>query len=78
MPYQNSFTTIKQKLFQENSSSAPQQSIELSSSSETDNIIQEGEIISKKTPTVGLPEVSKLVDSEKGNTVFLSNRSSIK
>ena len=27
MPYQNSFTTIKQKLFQENSSSALQQSI---------------------------------------------------
>ena len=39
------------------------QSIELSSSSETDNIIQEGEVIFKKNRTVGLPEVSRLVDS---------------
>ena len=38
------------------------QSIELSSSSEMDNIIQEGEVIFKKNPTVGLPEVSKLID----------------
>ena len=63
MPYQNSFTAIKEKLFLENSSSALQQSIELSSSSEIDNIIQEGEVIFKKNPTVGLPEVSKLIDS---------------
>ena len=63
MPYQNSFTAIKEKLFLENSSSALQQSIELSSSSEIDNIIQEGEVIFKKNPTVGLPEVSKLTDS---------------
>ena len=28
-----------------------------------DNIIQEGEVIFKKNPTVGLPEVSKLIDS---------------
>ena len=48
MLYQNSFTTIKEKLFPENSSSALQQSIELSSSSEIDNIIQEGEVIFKK------------------------------
>ena len=27
-----------------------------------DNIIQEGEVIFKKNPTVGLPEVSKLID----------------
>ena len=39
------------------------QLIELSSSSEIDNIIQEGEVIFKKNPTVGLPEVSKLIDS---------------
>ena len=36
---------------------------ELSSSSEIDSIIQEGEVIFKKNPTVGLPEVSKLIDS---------------
>ena len=39
------------------------QSIDLSSSSEIDYIIQEGEVIFKKNPTVGLPEVSKLIDS---------------
>ena len=61
MPYQNSFTT-KEKLFQENSSSALQ-SIELSSSSQMDNIIQDGDVIFKKNLTVGLPEVSKLIDS---------------
>ena len=27
-----------------------------------DNIIQEGEVIFRKNPTVGLPEVSKLID----------------
>ena len=35
----------------------------MSSSSEIDNIIQEGEIIFKKNTTVALPEVSKLIDS---------------
>ena len=39
------------------------QSLELSSLSEIDNIIQEEEEIFKKNPTVGLPEVSKLIDS---------------
>ena len=39
------------------------QSTELSSSSEIDNIIQEGEVIFKKKPTVGLPEISRLIDS---------------
>ena len=39
------------------------QSIELNSSSEIDNIIQEGEVIFKKKPTVGLPEISRLIDS---------------
>ena len=40
------------------------QSIELSSSSEIENIIQEEEVIFKKNPTVVLPEVSnRLIDS---------------
>ena len=37
------------------------QSIELSSSSETDNIIQE--VTFRKSPTIDLPEVSRLIDS---------------
>ena len=41
------------------------QSIELSLSNKNDNIIQEGDVILKKNPTVGLPEVSKLVDLAK-------------
>ena len=49
--------------FQENSQSALQQSIDLNSSNEIDNIIQKGEVIFKKNPIVGLPEVSKLIDS---------------
>ena len=52
MPYQNSY----HQLFNN-------QSIELSSLSEIENIIYEREAIFKKTPTVGLPEVSKLIDS---------------
>ena len=64
MPYQNSFTTIKQKLLQENSLPAfNSQSVELSSSSEIGNIIQEGEAIFKKNPTGELPEVSRVIDS---------------
>ena len=39
------------------------QSIDLSSSSEIDYIVQEGEVIFKKHPTVGLPEVSRLINS---------------
>ena len=40
------------------------QPVDLSSSSEIDNIIQEGrEVIFKKNPTASLPEVSKLIDS---------------
>ena len=39
------------------------QSIELNSSSEIGNIIQEGKVILKKKPTVGLPEVYRLIDS---------------
>ena len=65
MPYQNSFATTKSnfkkihdywKLFNN-------QLIELISSSEIDNIIQEGEVIFKKNLTVVLPEVSKMTDS---------------
>ena len=63
MSYQNSFIAIKQKSLRENSSSALQKSIKLSSSRETDNIIQQGEVISKKNPTMRLPEVYKLIDS---------------
>ena len=55
MPNQNSFTTIKihHQLFNNQSSS----------SSEIDNIIQEGEVTFKKNLTVGLPEVSRLINS---------------
>ena len=35
----------------------------MSSSREIDNIIQEEEATFKKNPTVGLPEISKLIDS---------------
>ena len=42
------------------------QLIKLSSSSEIDNIIQEEELIFKKTPTVDLSEVSWLIDSAIG------------
>ena len=64
MPYQHSFTTTNEKLFQENSHQLfNNQSIELSLSSENDNNIQEAEVIFKKNPTVGLPEVSEPTDS---------------
>ena len=39
------------------------QSIELTSSSEIDNIIQDEEVIFLKNPTVGLRKISKLIDS---------------
>ena len=38
------------------------ESVELSSSSEIDHIIQEGEVTFKKNPIVDLPEVSRLID----------------
>ena len=56
MPYKTYFKKILYHLFNN-------QSLELSSLSEIDNIIEEEEEIFKKTPTVGLPEVSKLTDS---------------
>ena len=37
---------------------------QLSSSSEIDNIIQEGEVIFKEDPTIGLLEVSKLAKTQ--------------
>ena len=39
------------------------QSIELTSSSEIDNIIQDEEVIFLKNPTVGLRKISKLIYS---------------
>ena len=64
MPYQNSFTTINQNYFKKiHDQLFNNQSIELISSSEIDGIIQEGEKILKKNPTVGLPEIYKLIDS---------------
>ena len=40
------------------------QSVELiSSSNETDNIIQDKEVIFKKNPAIDLPELSRLIDS---------------
>ena len=63
MPNQNSFTTIKKNYFKKiHHQLFNNQSIELSSSSEIDNIIQEGEVIFKKNPKVGLPEVSRLIN----------------
>ena len=44
------------------------QLIELSSSSEIGNIIQKGEVIFKENPTVGLPKVSKPIDSATSKT----------
>ena len=64
LPHKNSFNQQNKILFHENSSSAlTNQSLALSLSSEVDNIIQGEEAFLKKNPTVGLPEVSKLIDS---------------
>ena len=38
-------------------------STELTSSSEIDSIIQKGEVVFKKNRTIGLPEVSRLINS---------------
>ena len=60
----NSFTTIKKNYFEKiHDQLFNNQSLELSSSSEIDKIIQEEEATFKKNPTVGLPEASKLIDS---------------
>ena len=52
----NYFKKIHHQLFNN-------QSIELRLSSEIDHIIQEGEVVFKKNPTLGFPEVSKLIES---------------
>ena len=66
MQYKNYFTTIKKNYFKKiHHQLFNNQSLELGLSSEIDNIIQEEETIFKKNPTVGLPEVSKLIDSAK-------------
>ena len=61
MPYilqqqnKNYFKKIHHQLFNNHP-------IELSSSSEIDNIIQEGKVIFKKNATVDLQEVSRLIE----------------
>ena len=52
----NYFKKIHYQLFNNHST-------ELSPSSEIDNIIQDEEGIFKKNPTVGLPEVSRLINA---------------
>ena len=59
---QNIFFAIS-KLFYNNKIKLAIQSIELNSLSENDNIFQEGEVVLKKNPILGLPEVSKLIGS---------------
>ena len=64
MPYQNSFPKQKKNYFKKiHHQLFNNQSIELNSSSEIDNIVQEGEVIFKRNPTVGLPKVSQLIES---------------
>ena len=64
MLYKNSFTTLNEKSFQENSSSSLKEPITRIKCIKWDwNSIQEEQEIFKKNPTVGLPEVSKLIDS---------------
>ena len=52
----NRFEKIHHQLFKN-------QSTKLCSSNEIDKIIPEVEVVFKNKPTVGLPEVSKLIDS---------------
>ena len=63
MTYQNSFTKIKKNNKKNHHQLFNNQLTALSSSSGIDNIIREREAIFKKNPTVGLPEVSKLIES---------------
>ena len=63
MPYQIFFTTIKSNFKKIHHQLFNNQLIELSLSSETDNIIQAGEVIFKKNPTVSLRRRTKLIDS---------------
>ena len=69
MPYRNSFTTINNNYFKKiRHHLFKNQLLELNLLSEIDNIIHEEEEIFKKHPTVGLPEVSKLIDSAISNS----------
>ena len=61
MLHKSSSTTIQKNYFKK--IHHHNQSLELSSLSEIDNIIQEEEEIFKKNLTVGLREVSKLIES---------------
>ena len=64
MPYKNSFTTNNTNYFKKiHHQLFNNQSLELSSSSEVENIIQEEEAIFKKNHTEGLPDVFKLIES---------------
>ena len=64
MPHLNSFKQQNKNYFKKiHHQLFSNESTELSSSSEIDNIIQEGEVIFKKNLTVGLTEISRLIDS---------------
>ena len=86
MPHLNSFKRQNKNYFKKiHHQLFSNQSTELSSSSEIDNIIQEGEVIFKRNPTEGLPEVSKLIDSaitkrqgDQRKHDFLEKKNSIK
>ena len=64
MAYKNSFTTNNTNYFKKiHHQLFNNQSLELSSSSKVENIIQEEEAIFKKNHTEGLPDVFKLIES---------------
>ena len=64
MPYQNSFTIIKEKLFQENPSSALQQSINSINFTKWDwQYYSRGRSNFQENSTAALREVSELIDS---------------
>ena len=67
MPYQFFFTTIKSNFKKIHHQLFNNQLIELSLSSEIDNIIIEGKVIFKKNRNAGVPEVSKLIHSAISN-----------
>ena len=64
MPYENSFSTIKYELFEKNSSSALQQSVNWIKFINRDwQYYSRGKVIFKKNPKVGLPKVSRVINS---------------
>ena len=63
MSYQNYFMAIKKLLQKIHHQLFKNQSVELSSSNEIDNIIQDKEVVFKKNPAIDLPELSRLIDS---------------